>query len=371
MQGHATIEPAGTNHRRDFVRLVVHLSDDRRLQRHAAPDQVRTRCDEHVEAFLPHVATDGDDAEHVRRRTAIDRGELALHQIREFGVQPVVHAKHGCIARELLKERAVCFRARDREPRRGELAPEQAGRIERRRVQVLRMSGERERPGRHHRRQPCNGRRTVAEVSVQMPHLRRVAEAIGQGDRLQEFLRVHLARRGPDAVAGAHGLRERGERRPNDTARPPDQRSAKRRQEQRKVCAQPPMEWRSGNRSRLRQILRRRVDAVHDRVTEPIVSGLDHEQSKSESRPLETVDLACDEQLGETWIAFDDVGDVLTHTRLPAPTRASACSTGRRTRAARHGGRPRRDADARRDWTPPPSAPPPAPARRRWARSNP
>ena len=85
-----------------------------------------------------------------------------------------------------------------------ELAPQQPGRVERLRVDVLGVAGERERKPRDRRGEPGDGRRAVREVRVQMANGRRLEQPVGEIDGEQELLHVHLARPA-EAAAGGRG----------------------------------------------------------------------------------------------------------------------------------------------------------------------
>jgi hypothetical protein len=144
--------------------------------------------------------TDADDAE-----AAGGGGRRGvLHEAGEVGVEAVVHEVDGRVGRQRAERLGVGRGAGHGERSRPQLACKQAGRVERRLVDVLGVARERERQAAQAGRQPGHGRGAVGEVGVEVGDVADRIDPVGDGDRLEELLQVHLAQ--PPALASSHGL---------------------------------------------------------------------------------------------------------------------------------------------------------------------
>jgi hypothetical protein len=189
-----------------------------------------------LEAFLLHEPADAEHPEPpVRRGT----GDRLREEPGDVVAEPMVDAVDPRFGGDALQVPAVGLGARDREARREQLPSEQPGRVQRLRVDVLRVARERERDAGDPRRVPGDRRRSMREVGVEVADVRKVEEPVGEGDALEELLEEDLARSCEAGRARAAGERDRERGGAEDSRRPTPERAAERRQEAREVGDEP------------------------------------------------------------------------------------------------------------------------------------
>ena len=147
----------------------------------------------------------------------------------------------------------------------------------------------------------------MAEVRVEMRDVACVEQAIGQRRGLEELLHVHLA--GPKAAPGAERLDRGQRRRAQHSQRPAPEGAPQGRGECAGMPRKPSPQRDRGHRAGRRKELRPRLDLVDDGVANGLVGSLDDVDAQGDSEPLEPVNLARDEQLGQARESLEHVRD--------------------------------------------------------------
>ena len=149
-------------------------------------------------------------------------------QAREVGIQSMTDGIHGRAAAQPRKILTVGLGAGDREARRVKLAPQQPGRVQRRAIDVLGVSGERERQAGDQRRQPGDGGRAMAKWACRCAHVGRQRAAGRPARPPEELPEVHLFRLRAQTCAGrAPPADRRRRRRASTPGRPPSRTSGR------------------------------------------------------------------------------------------------------------------------------------------------
>ena len=171
------------------------------------------------------------------------------------------------------------------------------------------MCGERERQTGHHRRQPCDGRRAVTEMRVDVPHVTGGDDRIGQRSSLEKLLERRCPWKRPAPFAGPDGVAECGRRGACGPDRMTPHLPAEWTDKPQGVDRKPSDESHRGDRCGVRQMDARRADRVDDRMREWLVRTLDDEKPKRHPPALEPVNLAGDECLRQTRKRLEHVSD--------------------------------------------------------------